>query len=491
MRNNKLFNIITIVVTLSLMLLSSTNLALASDYKVDRNELENQLLFDYDETVFTLYAFLNYTGFDANNGMAFSPIRQAIRNELNSKNLKLRDNSFFINQGWDRDLYDYYIKIVDGPPYFEPVFYKDVPQDIKNRYGLIPDLMNKDFSGMLAEFYEKADIHQLYEKYRPEYYKEINRFRTLAYDKIEEIFNIFKLDPNQVGEKVVYDINYLMEAGRSETALDFPDYRRGKATVMQTGPNPNNLGDGSSAAHEVLHHYVNPLLDKYEQKVKAFILSNSIGPAGPYDAYSMVDEIFVRAISCIPSGRYTNYDSIKFPRAEDIFNFYYTDYNMEADNLESFILKALDEFTDMDDSGSYQQGYDQGYDDGYEDGYNDGYKDGQDNTGQSTQIEDRSKYSVLESKKNVSINKDWKVEFNLDLDVNTIIERNVFITDTDGNIHPALYLVDRDEGLSIIRLIPSREYIRGETYTLWIKDIKSKSGSNLAKWVLMDFTIEN
>ena len=55
---------------LSIILLLITTLSFAG--------IEDILIFDYNKKVFTLYCFLNYTGFSDNNGMPFHPVRQSI-----------------------------------------------------------------------------------------------------------------------------------------------------------------------------------------------------------------------------------------------------------------------------------------------------------------------------------------------------------------------------------------------------------------------------
>lgn len=449
----------------------------ADEDQLDRQAIEELFSLDYDEGMFTVYAFINFTGFKDNNGMPFSSIRQNIRNDLEKMNLHLKDNQYYLNRGQEAFWYQGYLMVSNGPPLFEAVYFDQLDENQLNNMGFLSEVVRSDLRSCLAEFYEKADIASLYEKYRPDYEAEIARVRESTYEKIEYVYKVFHLDPKEARGKVVMDVNYLLEMGRAETWPDLPDYRRGGATWLQYGPNPMNQDDGSSAVHELMHTYVNPLLAKHKSKVNNFVLSNGIKSAGPYSTHQMVEEIFVRAIECLPAGRYVNYDTINFPRSKDIFDFFFSDFDPATENLETFILKALDAFTSQEIKDVYQSGYDKGLAQGL-------------GSQEASAPEDRSLYKTWPSVDQVPIDKVWMLTVHLDLDLDSIREKNLFITDASGVIHPIFYLVDQDVSGSQVRLLPARDYRPGETYTLWIKDIKANNGKSLSQWTLMDFSIQ-
>lgn len=98
-------------------------------------------------------------------------------------------------------------------------------------------------------------------------------------------------------------------------------------------------------------------------------------------------------------------------------------------------------------------------------------------------------WEVWNSKDIVPINKTWKINFNSPLDMDTIKEKNIYVTDANGNILPMFYTQNFGEDMSIY-IMPVKNYEYGKTYTLWIKDLKSKNGQVLHKNAKMQFTTE-
>lgn len=98
-------------------------------------------------------------------------------------------------------------------------------------------------------------------------------------------------------------------------------------------------------------------------------------------------------------------------------------------------------------------------------------------------------WKIWETKNNVSKTKTWEVEFTNSIDISTIKEKNIYVTDSKGTIIPMFYYCTQSNG-NIISIIPIKEYTSGETYTLWIKNIKSSDGTILRKYIKMDFSIE-
>ena len=93
----------------------------------------------------------------------------------------------------------------------------------------------------------------------------------------------------------------------------------------------------------------------------------------------------------------------------------------------------------------------------------------------------------MEAKTQVSLDKSWDISFNLPINMNTINEENIYIVDKNNNIFPTTVLETEDD--SMIKLIPLKEYTPGETYTIWIKDVKSRDDRVLKQRTKMDFTI--
>lgn len=88
----------------------------------------------------------------------------------------------------------------------------------------------------------------------------------------------------------------------------------------------------------------------------------------------------------------------------------------------------------------------------------------------------------------VAKDKMWTITLNKNVSVDTVREKNVYIEDSKGNIVPMLYYVEQSN-LKQIKLIPVKDYISGETYTLWIKDLQSTVGQTV-KYTKKTFTVK-
>ena len=97
-------------------------------------------------------------------------------------------------------------------------------------------------------------------------------------------------------------------------------------------------------------------------------------------------------------------------------------------------------------------------------------------------------FKILEKQLNVPVDKVWDVKFNMNVDKNTIKEKNIYITDAAGNILPMFYYSEKGQETNI-KLMPVKSYKSGETYTIWIKELESTSGVKLKQYTKMEFQI--
>lgn len=98
-------------------------------------------------------------------------------------------------------------------------------------------------------------------------------------------------------------------------------------------------------------------------------------------------------------------------------------------------------------------------------------------------------YKEEEKKENVEVDKIWNVKFNQYVDIHTIKEKNIYITDEDNEIVSILYYVEKGQE-SNVQLIPTKNFTPGAKYTLWVKNVNSQSGNSIKEFVKMDFTIQ-
>jgi hypothetical protein len=87
----------------------------------------------------------------------------------------------------------------------------------------------------------------------------------------------------------------------------------------------------------------------------------------------------------------------------------------------------------------------------------------------------------------------WRIKFNYPVDESTVIKRNIYIKNGNGEIQDITpYLDELDEKSEIIIIYPPKEgYVEGYEYTLYITtDIKSKDGRELINGIKIKFYIE-
>lgn len=84
-------------------------------------------------------------------------------------------------------------------------------------------------------------------------------------------------------------------------------------------------------------------------------------------------------------------------------------------------------------------------------------------------------------------NKLWTIKFNSVLDTESL-EKNINVTDTKGNIVETTISISSDK--KSVTLIPKKEYLIGETYTLHINEgIKSVEGKILKESTTKEFKV--
>lgn len=95
-------------------------------------------------------------------------------------------------------------------------------------------------------------------------------------------------------------------------------------------------------------------------------------------------------------------------------------------------------------------------------------------------------FQELTHKLNVSPNKGWIINFSAPVDLSTVTNNNIYVTDEQGNKISAYHSLVNNKA---IRIIPDENYKAGKTYTVWVKDLKSTAGQTLQQNTKMEFTI--
>jgi hypothetical protein len=255
--------------------------------------------FKQDIRVFTAQACENAAGYDHEWRKAgMHPLRTEIRAELfstldSSYILKLRAYDATCKGDWSS--WASYALLTSGPPDFKLSYDPTTtPYGDKTRDDM-PGL-----SSLLAEFYERAHIPALWQKYGPRLQAHSDKFRPYARQALDDITQYCRLDRNYFSGRasrihVVFAPLESYFTAFTETI--------GDEIYLVFGPQVSEPSP-SSFYHEALHHVLSPLTEKLDSNVtnrfrELYILATSEGHIG----YGHIDEAFVRTLDCVIGGK--------------------------------------------------------------------------------------------------------------------------------------------------------------------------------------------
>lgn len=258
-------------------------------------------IFDFkaDIRIFTAQALQNIAGEDhewRKEGM--HPLRSEIRRDL----FRTLDSGFISKSrafrnardvGWDA--WASYALLTNGPPSFVLSYdsktspYADAV--VKSLPGLSP---------LLAEFYIKADVPRLWEKYGPRFQALNDEFCPYADRALADIIRYCRLEDDYFSRNA--SRIHVQFAPMQSYFTAFTD-KVDNEIYLIFGPQPSKPSP-SSFYHEALHHVLTPLTDKLDSIATnrfkdLFALATSDGHIG----YSHIDEAFVRTLGCVLAGK--------------------------------------------------------------------------------------------------------------------------------------------------------------------------------------------
>ena len=257
----------------------------AVEQGLDAYGITNHVHLHYDIRTFTLYAFMNYTGYDDNNGRPITGVRKALRDDLAAMDITISDPDYYATSGAREYVFAQTLDRLGPAPDFK--FYPDVNSNARP----IMDLPEK-----LAEFYVAADIPTLYEKYRPDH-EELLEAYSAAFPDLIQMVCYFDAQ-NDVDIEFGLEI-ILLDAWNRGSGLGDADSHYGYG-VIRSGP-----AEGVNVLnflHEFAHGFVGDAIDNSDREGRAlsrYYLPNSdaVKRQGYEGWGAIVNESFVRAIS--------------------------------------------------------------------------------------------------------------------------------------------------------------------------------------------------
>lgn len=207
---------------------------------------------DGSETLFTVLAAINASGYDADlDSPSNSPIRAKLRETIASKNLSSVDalKKFFGNHRQNEpnaELSHYisYALTLDGPPNFKSRMRpEEVPIDARDLAGMAP---------LLANFYQQAGIHQLWLQSQWAYQEMIAAYHAGVTQALLEA-NTYLRNPTSgfTGRRFQIYIDLLGAPNQIQTRSYKDDY----FVVVTPSPEPRV----NDIRHAYLHYLLDPL----------------------------------------------------------------------------------------------------------------------------------------------------------------------------------------------------------------------------------------
>lgn len=207
---------------------------------------------DGSETVFTVLAAINASGYDADLDSPYnSPIRTKLREIIASKNLssvaplkKFFQDHRQSDSNAELSQYISYALTLEGPPNFKSRMKpEEVPTDARGLNGLSP---------LLAAFYQQAGIHQLWLQAQGAYQEMIGAYHAGVTQALFEA-NAYLRNPTSgfTGRRFQIFIDLLGAPNQIQTRSYKDDY----FVVVTSSPEPR-IND---IRHAYLHYLLDPL----------------------------------------------------------------------------------------------------------------------------------------------------------------------------------------------------------------------------------------
>ncbi len=249
--------------------------------------LKKKIEFENDIRLFTLYAFMNYTGYsDGSSSSGFSEVRTKVMEDLSKMNLKLSDNQYYTKKEVQFSYYRNALRDMGSVPYFNIIGHKG---------NILESIL--DLPSRLKEFYLKADIESLYNKYRPYYNAELNKIEDKSLTAMVVINNYLKIDNEDI-PNIDIEINLLDSYGRN-AVFALVDKYKGNAVITL---GPSKEPDVQSVLNEYLHYIINPIVNNLQSDVSRLsykakeIPTYSLANLYYKDWSSNVEESIVKAL---------------------------------------------------------------------------------------------------------------------------------------------------------------------------------------------------
>lgn len=304
---------------------------------------DNFFVFEPDIRLFTSYAFMNAAGYDHDWNPTMHPIRIEVRHYLDS----------ILPGEYKQEIHQYYDKLGGGNFYDYGVY--AINSNFPPAFGLICDTCKLEglekfvkFDSMLRDFYKKAEIEKLWNKYYKQLYEINLQYKPFAEIAIKQITSYCRTDANyfrnHTNGKFYYQQIPLMSHFTAFFNVSGNNY------WVISGPSNGEPGPGAFY-HEPLHEIINPIVESYPElnlRINDLVALSQEKLAGDYNHITpLICESFIRTIDRI---LYARYDKITDDKLREIVEDEY-----RLGHILSFYL--LEHLPDYEASGKTMEEY--------------------------------------------------------------------------------------------------------------------------------------
>ncbi len=284
------------------------------------------ITLDTNETLFVVLAAMNSCGYDADLDIS-DPQRRVIRSEV-ERNLRGSEEAqtvltqmcdwYVANRGRDpqHDLSQFVslALYLQGPPHFLPrVKEDDLPPDASVITG---------FGAQLEKFYEKAELHSIWERHRANYAALVERYHVPLAKMVFDTDIYLKLQSGgYLGRTFTVYLDFMGDPNQANARNYGSDYY----VVVFPSPDPNTLDPLKmpQIRHTYLHYLLDPMAEKHFTSVKRLEpLLQSVKRAPLEESFKtditlLVTECLVRAIEIRTTGTKQTPEAMRLQAVDD------------------------------------------------------------------------------------------------------------------------------------------------------------------------------
>jgi tetratricopeptide (TPR) repeat protein len=289
-------------------------------------ENNNPITLETDETLFTVLAAMNTCGYDA--GLHVSDVlRMNIRDEIQRNMQGSQDAQqvmasmcqwYDAHHGIDatHDLAQYVslALYLDGPPHFVPrVKEDDLPPDAVPVAG---------FGAQLEKFYDKAQIHSIWERHRANYAALVERYHLpLAKMVFDNDIYLRMQSGGYLGRTFTIYLDLMGDPNQANARNYGTDY----FVIVFPFPDPNSSAPlkMDEIRHAYLHYLLDPLAEKHFTAIKLLEpLLQSVKRAPLEESFRtdislLVNECLIRAIEIRTNGTKQTAEAMRVQAVDD------------------------------------------------------------------------------------------------------------------------------------------------------------------------------